>query len=142
PYSKNAAAQAIAALPLVALAEVAASAAHLAEPRRTLAMRFVVSFFNAVVTAALLAAFYRAARALGNRVPAALGAALLLGFTTPVWVYAKSFMAEPLEALGLLLALGGAARAASDPRGARVAALGVFIAAASKLSMVPLALAA
>jgi len=141
-YTKNAAAQAIAALPLTALAEGAAGAARLAEPRRTLAVRFGVSFFNALVTAALLGVFYATTRALGAGPGAGFLATLLLGFTTPLWVYAKSFMAEPLEALGLLLALAGAARAASDARGARLAGLGVFIAVAAKLSMLPIALAA
>ena len=142
-YSKNAAAQAIAALPLTAAGEGAAAAARLPEPRRTLAVRFVVSFFNALITALVLGAFYAAARALDVAPRPAFAAALLLGFTTPLWVYAKSFMAEPLEALGLLLALGGAARAAGGaPRAARVAALGALLAVSAKLSMLPLTLAA
>jgi hypothetical protein len=105
-------------------------------------MRFGVSFFNAIVAAFLLGAFYAAARALGAGARASFAAALLLGFTTPLWVYAKSFMAEPLEALGLLLALTGAARAAAGaPRADRIAALGVLLAVSAKLSMLPLAIA-
>ena len=147
-HTKNAAAQAIAALPLTALGEAAGAAARLPEPRRTLALRFVVSFFNAIVTAFLLGAFYAAARALGAAPGPACAGAVLLGFTTPLWVYAKSFMAEPLEALGLLLALTGAARAAPGPafpsgapRASGVAALGIFLALSAKLSMLPLVLA-
>ena len=141
-YTKNAAAQAIAALPLAVVAQAAAAATNLPEPRRTLAMRFGVSFFNAVVTAFLLGAFYAAARALGAGARASFAGTLLLGFTTPLWVYAKSFMAEPLEALGLLLALTGAARAAGGaPRAAGNAALGVLLAVSAKLSMLPLVLA-
>jgi hypothetical protein len=140
-YTKNAAGQAVIALPLVAAAEAAAARLPLAAPRHVLAVRFAVSFFNALVTALLLAAFYRAVRAFGVRARAALAATLMLGLTTPVWVYAKSFMAEPLQALGLLLALSGSARAASgEERGAWWAGLGVAVAVSVKLSMLPLAL--
>ena len=140
-YSKNAAGQAVVALPLVAAAEAAARVVPPA--RRGLAMRALVSFFNAAVTAALLGVFYATARALGAGAGAALAGALLLGFTTPLWVYAKSFMAEPLEAFGLLLALGGAARARIGGRGASLqAALGVLLAVCSKLGVLPLAVAA
>jgi hypothetical protein len=141
-YSKNAAGQAILALPLVATAEAAVHALPLAASRKPLAARAIVSFFNAIVTALLLGAFYRTSRALGVSARAALAAALLLGFATPIWAYAKSFMAEPLEALGLLLALGGAARArAGDDRAARSAAAGVALAVSAKLSVLPIALA-
>ena len=138
-YTKNAAGQAVLALPLVAAAEGIAALSGLPEARRTLAVRFVTSFFNAVVTALLLAVFYAAARGLGVRARAALAATVLLGFTTPLWVYAKSFMAEPLQALGLLLALGGSARA-EDPRARALGALGVFLAISVKASMLPIAL--
>jgi len=148
--TKNAAAEAVLALPFVAAGEAAAAAAKLDPARRALAVRFFASFFNAFVTALMLAVFYRAARALGVRAGAALGAALMLGFTTPVWVYAKSFMAEPLQALGLLLALAGASLA-GDPRAherpggavgpAWAAAAGAALAISAKLSMLPLALA-
>ncbi|MGH7742924.1 MAG: hypothetical protein ACRENS_12990, partial [Candidatus Eiseniibacteriota bacterium] len=131
-FTKNAAGQAVMALPLTALGD---AASHAAPPaRRELAERAVVSFFNAFVTALLLGVFYSTARALGAGGGASMGAALLLGFTTPLWVYAKSFMAEPLEALGLLLVLGGSARARVGGRGAPLqAALGVMLAVCSKL---------
>ena len=141
-YTKNAAGQALVALPLVAAAEGASRLSGLPPARRELAARFGVSFFNAAVTALLLAAFYLAARRLGIGAGGSLAACAMLGFTTPVWVYAKSFMAEPLEALGLLLALTGAVRArAGEPRAARLSACGVLIAVAVKLTMLPLALA-
>src|SRR5439155_21520838 len=114
-YTKNAAAQAVLATPLVVAAEITAGAAHLSPPRQALAVRFVVSFFNAIVTAILLAAFYLIARRLRVGPRAALGATLMLGFTTPVWVYSKSFMAEPLQSLGLLLALAGCAGTGEAP---------------------------
>jgi len=145
-YTKNTAGQAVLALPLVAAAELAARAAHFRPDRAVLASRFVTSFFNAGITALLLAALYAFARRLGVRSRAALAAAVLLGFTTPVWVYAKSFMAEPLEALGLLMVLGNAALAGAG--GAQVlpgerrrllfAALGAFLALSAKASMLPL----
>jgi len=141
-YTKNAAAQAVLALPLVAAGEAAARVLPLAPARRPLLARVPASLFNAIVSAILLAAFFRLARALGLGPGTALAATLLLGFTTPLWVYAKSFMAEPLQGLGLLLALGGAARAgAGEERAGRTAALGVLLAVSAKLSMLPLALA-
>jgi hypothetical protein len=140
-YTKNAAGQAVLALPLVAVAETAAARLPLPESRRVLAVRFVVSFFNGLIAALLLATFYPTVRALGVRPRPALVATVMLGLTTPIWVYAKSFMAEPLQALGLLLALAGSVRAATgEGRGAWWAGLGVLIAVSAKLSMLPLAL--
>ncbi|HTR97952.1 MAG TPA: hypothetical protein VMH61_08625 [Candidatus Acidoferrales bacterium] len=149
-YTKNTAGQAVLALPLAALAELGARAAHLPSARTELGVRFIVSFFNGLVTAILLGVFYALARRLGAGPGAALGASALLGFTTPLWFYAKSFMSEPLEALGLLLALGNAALASAggaqerpgERRAQRLAALGAFVAIAVKPSMVLLALAA
>jgi hypothetical protein len=140
-YTKNAAGQAMLALPVVAAAEVAAARLPLPEPRRVLAVRFLVSFFNGLIAALLLAAFYSTVRALGVRPRPALAATVMLGLTTPIWVYAKSFMAEPLQALGLLLALAGSVRAAAGAgRGPWWAGLGVLVAVSAKLSMLPLAL--
>jgi hypothetical protein len=140
--SKNAAGQAVVALPLVAAAEGLGALAPVAPERRVLAVRFVASFFNAAVTAVLLGVFYALARGLGAGAGAALAASLMLGFATPLWPYAKSWMAEPLQALGLLLALGGAARAWIDPgSGSRLAGIGVLLAVSAKLSMLPVAIA-
>jgi hypothetical protein len=145
-YSKNTAGQAVLALPLVALAETGAGALGLAPAKRELAVRFGVSFFNALVTALMLGAFYRGARALGAGGGAALAGAVSLGFTTPTWIYAKSFMAEPLQSLGLLLVLVAAALLPSAAPRARgrlglLAGLGVLVAVSAKLTMLPLALA-
>ena len=117
-YTKNAAGQAVLALPLVALAESGAAALRLDPARRDLAVRFGVSFFDALVTALLLGAPLRRRARARRGGGAALAAAALLGFTTPTWIYAKSFMAEPLQALGLLLALVGAALRAGGAAGA------------------------
>lgn len=149
-YSKNTAGQAVLAMPLVAVAEFAARAAHFREERAVLAARFIASFFNALVAAVLLASLYAFARRLGVRAGPALGAVALLGFTTPLWVYAKSFMAEPLEALGLLMALGNAALAGAggerDLPGTRgrlwFAALGAFLSVSAKANMLGIVLVA
>jgi hypothetical protein len=140
-YTKNAAGQAVVALPLVAAAEAVAAAVEPSPPRRALLTRFAASFFNALVAAVLLGLFYATARGIGAAVGPALAATVMLGFTTPLWVYAKSFMAEPLQALGLLVALAGALRArAGDGRGVALAAVGALLAISVKLSMLPFAL--
>jgi hypothetical protein len=140
-YTKNSAGQAVLALPLTAAAEAAGSVSRLTPAKRELAVRFGVSFFNALVAALLLAAFYAAARALEIGAGASLAATLMLGFTTPLWVYAKSFMAEPLQALGLLLAVAGSALA-DRPGWRRAGAFGVLLAISVKLAMLPFALMA
>ena len=145
-YSKNTWGEALLALPLVVAGDVAARAAGFQGERAQWAARFVASFFNAVIAALLLAALYATLRGLRVSARASLGATAALGFTTPLWIYAKSFMAEPLEALGLLLAISGAARAgaasgAADQRsGERIAAVGAFLAISAKLAVAPLAL--
>ena len=149
-YTKNAAAEAVIALPLTAAAEAAAGASGLPPARRALAVRFGVSFLNAIVSAIALGVFYAGARALGASALGALAASLLLGFTTPFWVYAKSFMAEPLQSLGLLGLVLGVAADDDDPgssrrrarRSDRLAVAGAALAVAVKLSMLPLVLAA
>ncbi len=138
-YTKNAAGQAVLALPLVAVGEGLAAASGLSPERRQLAVRFVVSFFDAAVTALLLGLFYAAVRRLGPGPAAALGATLGLGFATPLWVYAKSFMAEPVQGLGLLMALTGSVHA-EDSRARWLAGLGLFLAISVKASMAPIAL--
>jgi hypothetical protein len=145
-YSKNTWGEALLALPLVVAGDVAARVAGFQGERAQWAARFVASFFNAVVAALLLAALYSSLRRLRVSAAASLAATVALGFTTPLWIYAKSFMAEPLEALGLLLALTGAARAgaahapADQRSGERTAALGAFLAISAKLAVTPLAL--
>lgn len=140
-YTKNTAGQAVLALPLVATAEAVTARLPLVPARRELALRFAVSFFNALVAALILARFYTTIRWLGLSPRRAFDVALMLGLTTPLWPYAKTFTAEPLQALGLLLALSGAARAAAgEARQQWWAALGALIAISVKLSMLPLAL--
>ena len=138
-YTKNAPGQAILAAPLVAVAEGVCRAAGLEPGRRTLALRFVVSFFNAAVTAVLLGVFYLFTRWLGVGASAAMLATLLLGLTTPLWVYAKSFMAEPLQALGVLLTVWGVLRVRDHPTWSWMVASGFLLAVLVKPSMAPLA---
>ncbi len=147
-YSKNTAGQAVLALPFVVTGDLAARAAGFSGERAELAARCVASTFNAFVTAVLLAALFVALRRFRVSLGPSFAAVVLLGFTTPLWIYAKSFMAEPLEALGLLLAATGAARAGAAPtpadarRGRWEAALGACLAVSVKLGMLPLVLAA
>jgi hypothetical protein len=146
-YSKNTAGQAVLAFPFVVAGDVVARASGFRDARAEWASRFVVSFFNALVASLVLAYAYSALRAFRVGVRPAFATAVLLGFTTPFWVYAKSFMAEPLEALGLLLALTGAARAGAAPAPADArsgewhAALGALLAVSVKLGVLPLVLA-
>ncbi len=146
-FSKNTAGQAVIALPFVVAGDAAARLAGFQADRRELAARFVASFFNAAVTAVLLAALFAALLGFGVGARVALAATVLTGFTTPLWVYAKSFMAEPVEAVGLLQALVGAGRAGAAPgaaaarRGGRLAGLGAFVAVSAKLGVLPLVLA-
>jgi len=142
-YSKNHAGQAVLALPLVAAAEGITRAAGLDESRQRLAARAVASGFNAIVVAVLAGLFVHLMLLLGASQRASLAAAAGLVLTTPLWVYGKSFMAEPTQALGLLCAVAGAAlarentaRPAADRRHAEwLCALGVLLAVSAKASM-------
>lgn len=144
-YSKNHAGQAVLALPLVAVAEAATRLSGLPEARQRLLSRALTSGFNALLVAALAGMFVSLALRLGASRGAAVAAAVSMVFTSPLWVYAKSFMAEPLQAIGLLLAIAGAALArestslpAADRRAAeRWSMLGVFLAVSAKASMLP-----
>ena len=146
-YSKNTWGQALLAFPLVALGDLAGGAAGFSAERAELATRCVASFLNAIVTALMLAAAWLGMRALRVSPRASFAATLLLGFTTPLWVSAKSFAAEPVEALGILLAVVGGAQAggAPDPRDQRLgewwAGAGAFLAIFVKLAVAPVVIA-
>ena len=146
-YTKNTAGQAILALPLVKAGALAARVAGFQGARAELASRFIPSFFNGIVGALLLAAAYTVMRSFRLSSRASLMATIGLGFTTPTWITAKGFAAEPIEALGMLLALGGGARAGAAPspedqrRGERWAGVGAFLAIFVKLGVAPMVLA-
>lgn len=65
---------------------------------------FFSTLTSAVVTALLALFFWMLLRRFGLSRRGALWGALLLGFTTPFWVYARDFFAEPLFAACLVLA--------------------------------------
>ncbi len=62
-------------------------------------------FFNAFVVAASCGLFYATCRLLSYGERESLAISLILGISTPLWPYAKTFFAEPLVGLGLLGAL-------------------------------------
>jgi hypothetical protein len=146
-YTKNTWGEALLALPLVVAGIAAAHLGGFSGARAELASRFVPSFFNGIVGAFLLAAAYSVMRSLRLSPRGSLAAAVMLGFTTPMWVSAKGFACEPVEALGMLLALGGGAMAgaatlpADRRRGGQWAAFGAFLAIFVKLGVAPMVMA-
>ena len=146
-YTKNTWGQAWLALPLARAGLVAAHLGGFTGTRAELASRFVTSFFNGIVTAVLLGFAYRVMRSLRLSPGASFAATFTLGFTTPLWVSAKGFACEPIEALGMLLAIGGGALAGGDSspkdrqRGEWWAAVGAFLAIFVKLGVTPMVIA-
>ncbi|MFN8516339.1 MAG: phospholipid carrier-dependent glycosyltransferase, partial [Thermomicrobiales bacterium] len=67
-------------------------------------LRFCVSLLGAFVTAATVALLYRFARSLGYGGRVALGLAMIYGLATTAWPHGRTFFAEPLTALCLLVA--------------------------------------
>jgi hypothetical protein len=107
-YPKAALGQALAAAPFYAVGR--AIALPVAPARRDLVVRAVTSLLNPFVSGALAAVLFLLFLTVGASPRAAFfwtGAALL---TTPLWVYGKSFLTEPLLALGLSAGLLGALR--------------------------------
>jgi len=66
---------------------------------------FFVTLTNAFVTAALCLVFWVALRQFGLTEREAFWRTVILGFATPVWIYARDFFGEPLFALALLATL-------------------------------------
>ncbi|MHB1414481.1 MAG: ArnT family glycosyltransferase [Chloroflexota bacterium] len=100
-YSKYGLAQALLGAPLY----------WLAQSRDTLGVVNTVLLFNAVVTAAAGGFVYLLARQLGYGPGLSVALALLYGLASPVWVYTKRYMSEPLSALALTSAAYFAVRA-------------------------------
>lgn len=67
------------------------------------ALRFIVSFFNALVAAFCVAVFWLTARMMVRSTIAALLGTMLFGAGTMLWPYAGTFFSEPLATLCLLL---------------------------------------
>ena len=147
-YTKNAAGQAVLALPVVALAEAgddrAAAGSGAARPGGALRRLVLRRAGDGAAARAPLRGGARAGR--GDR-RGARPRRRCSASPAPAWIYAKSFMAEPLQALGLLLALlrrrccRRRRSAAARSRFALAAGLGVLLAVSVKLAMLPLALA-
>ncbi|MBI4484264.1 MAG: hypothetical protein HY652_15425 [Acidobacteria bacterium] len=107
-YGKYGIGQSLAAVPFYGLG----SAASQLLPRydRRWILRFFVSLTNTLVAAASVAVFFSLARALGCGPRAGLLLALVLGFATPLWVYAKTFLSQPLMLCLLLSSFLAAVR--------------------------------
>lgn len=73
-------------------------------------VRFFVGLLGAFVTAATVALLYRLVGLLGYGERVALGLAAIYGVATLAWPFARTFFAEPLTALLLLLSFYYAAR--------------------------------
>ena len=100
-YSVYGPAQSILAIPLY-LAGLAATPL-LPPDARGYVLRFAASYFGAFVTAATVALLYLLVRRLRYANGAALGLALIYGLATSAWPHGRTFFAEPLTALFLLL---------------------------------------
>lgn len=100
-YAVTGPGQSLLAVPLYLLG--VASASLLPPGARGYATRFAVSLFNPLITAATVSILYALARRLGARGGAALGLAAIYGLATTSWPHGRTFFAEPLTALLLLL---------------------------------------
>jgi hypothetical protein len=85
--------------------------------------RFCVAMFGAFVTAATVALLYRFARELGYGGGASLGLAAIYGLATTAWPHGRTFFAEPLMGLCLLLVFYGIWRGTGAEGGRRKAEL-------------------
>jgi hypothetical protein len=83
--------------------------------RADFSARFLVSYFNAPVTAATAALLARLVVQLGYALPAGAFTAFAFAFASPAWGQARSIFAEPLQALLLLLACSLALKARPFP---------------------------
>ena len=107
-YPKAGIGQALAAAPFYALGR--AAALPFAPVKRELVTRAVTSLLNAFAGGALAAILFLVFLEVGAAPKGALFWTLATCLATPLWVYAKSFLTEPLLALGLVSGLYGALR--------------------------------
>ncbi|MEP7027369.1 MAG: hypothetical protein ABI960_02130 [Candidatus Eisenbacteria bacterium] len=122
-YPKAGIGQALAAAPFYGLGRVAAL--PFAPAKRELVTRAVTALLNAFVGGLLGAFLFLLFLEVGTSARGALFWTLASLLATPLWVYAKSFLTEPLLALGLAAGLYGALRfkAAGASRHALLAGL-------------------
>jgi len=85
-------------------------------PEPSSILPLVVLLYNPVVAAALIALTFLLARRIGLKTRYAIAAALIAGFGSPIWVYAKTLSSIPLAAALTLAAL----LALTQARGQRV----------------------
>lgn len=107
-YPKAGLGQALAAAPFFLAGK--AIAAAFPPGHRELVVRATTSLLNAVVGGLLAAVLFLLFLHLGISPRGAFFWAAASLLSTPLWVYAKSFLAEPLLALGLVAGLYGALR--------------------------------
>ena len=85
-------------------------------PEPSSILPLVVLLYNPVAAAALIALTFLLARRIGLKTPYAIAAALIAGFGSPIWIYAKTLSSIPLAAALTLAAL----LALTQARGQRV----------------------
>jgi len=107
-YPKAALGEALAAAPFFAAGKLAAL--PFAPARKELVTRAVTSLLNAFVGGALGALLFLLFLQVGASPRGAVFWSVATCLCTPLWVYAKSFLTEPLLALGLVAGLYGALR--------------------------------
>ncbi len=100
-YAQYTPGQSLVALPLYLLGKVVAR--FFPADQEGYVTRYCVSLLNAFVTAATVALLYRLARGLRYGAPAALALALIYAVASGAWPHGRTFFAEPLTALLLLL---------------------------------------
>jgi hypothetical protein len=136
-YPKAALGEAIAAAPFFAAGKLAAL--PFAPAKKELVTRAVTSLLNAFVAGALGALLFLLFLQVGASPRGAVFWSVAACLATPVWVYAKSFLTEPLLALGLVAGVYGALRFrdSGSPRHALLAGLGFGGAVLVKYAMLP-----
>jgi hypothetical protein len=136
-YPKAALGQALAATPFYAAGRIAAAAFPPA--RRDLVTRAVTSLLNPVVSGALAAVLFLLFLAFGATPRGAFFWSCASLLATPLWVYGKSFLTEPLLALGLAAGLYGAVRFrdGAGPRHALLAGLAWGFTGLVKYALLP-----
>lgn len=118
-YAKAGIGQAIAAAPFLVAGDAAAAAAArqvaFLRGKQEFVVRAVTSSLNLVLGALGVAAFFLTALAFGAGRKRALLVATALAIATPHWVYAKTFLTEPLTSFCLIAGLGCVATARRRP---------------------------
>ncbi|MGH7726497.1 MAG: hypothetical protein ACREOU_13805, partial [Candidatus Eiseniibacteriota bacterium] len=136
-YPKAGLGQAIAAAPFYLLGK--AAAIPFPPHRKDLVTRAVTSLLNPFVGGLLAAVLFLLFLHLGASPRGAFLWAVATMLSTPLWVYAKSFLAEPLLALGLATGFYGASRfrEGGGPRHAMIAGFAWGFVILTKYALLP-----